>query len=257
MKCATLGLMAKYWSPGKVKTRLGRDVSMHVAARIHRRFVASLTGKLRECGDRRQLVATPPERRQDWKAAPSTATDRGASAMDRIDDSWTIVDQGVGDLGERMSRWFQRCLTAADTPPNGRAVLIGGDCPQLSAARVTDAFVALRTHDLVLGPARDGGYYLIGLRGDQLDPERRWTRLWQDIRWSTNEVFDRTMDVAQRIGLKATTLPVESDVDTKADLMRFLRSLRDDAEDAESTIMLRDIQRWIDDPAPPNETSPQ
>jgi hypothetical protein len=90
-------------------------------------------------------------------------------------------------------------------------VLIGTDCPDLNASLLAQAFQALKQHDLVLGPAEDGGYYLIGLR--RLIPE-----LFTGISWSTAEVLQQTQSIAQRLGLAVAYLPLLSDVDRPEDL---------------------------------------
>jgi hypothetical protein len=90
-------------------------------------------------------------------------------------------------------------------------VIIGTDCPDLNAQLMAQAFQALHQHDLVLGPAQDGGYYLIGLR--RLIPE-----LFTGIRWSTAEVLQQTHTIAQKLELAVGFLPLLSDVDRPEDL---------------------------------------
>ena len=90
-------------------------------------------------------------------------------------------------------------------------VLIGTDCPDLNAQLIAEAFQALGEHDLVLGPAIDGGYYLIGLR--RLIPE-----LFTGIPWSTSAVLRQTLRIAQKLELAVAQLPLLSDVDRPEDL---------------------------------------
>jgi uncharacterized protein len=92
-----------------------------------------------------------------------------------------------------------------------RVVTIGIDCPELDAATLAQAFLALQEHDLVLGPATDGGYYLIGLRS--LIPE-----LFSGIDWGTDQVFRQTIAVAEAKGLAIATLTPLTDVDRPEDL---------------------------------------
>jgi hypothetical protein len=115
--------------------------------------------------------------------------------------------QSEGDIGCRMASAFQASFEAG----MNSVVLIGIDSPDLNAQLMAEAFQALHQHDLVLGPALDGGYYLIGLR--RLIPE-----LFTGIRWSTAEVLPQTLRIAQRLELAVAKLPLLSDVDRPEDL---------------------------------------
>lgn len=115
--------------------------------------------------------------------------------------------QSEGDIGCRMAAAFQSAFEAGIN----RVVLIGIDCPDLNAALMAEAFQALKTHDLVLGPAQDGGYYLIGL--NQLNSE-----LFIGISWSTAKVLQQTQNIAQKLQLSVSYLPILSDIDRPEDL---------------------------------------
>jgi hypothetical protein len=92
----------------------------------------------------------------------------------------------------------------------GRVILIGSDCPGIDAQLVSRAFASLNEHDLAIGPAHDGGYYLIGLRGPA-------PRLFDDISWSTDVVLEQTLAQARRLGLHPAILPTLRDMDTATD----------------------------------------
>jgi hypothetical protein len=134
-------------------------------------------------------------------------------------DSWLGPDrhyhrQTDGDIGCRMQ--------AAITGHLGRAqrlLLIGSDCPDLSAPIIAEAFGALAAHDLVLGPACDGGYYLIGL-GAEISA-LICHDLFQDIPWSTDAVYTTTKNRAEQHRLRCHTLARLHDIDTPADLRYF------------------------------------
>ncbi len=115
--------------------------------------------------------------------------------------------QGAGDLGRRMARAFQSSFGHGAT----RTVAIGTDCPGLTPELMHQAFQALSTHDLVLGPATDGGYYLIGLTAPV--PE-----LFSGISWGTKEVRAQTLQVARGRGISVFELPMLDDVDRPDDL---------------------------------------
>lgn len=134
------------------------------------------------------------------------------------------VREQTGDhLGSRLEHAFDELCAGG-----GHAVVIGADCPQLGAAAIERAFGALERSDLVLGPTRDGGYYLIGLA-------RAAPELFRDIAWSTEYVLRQTIDRAQRTGLAIEQLEPLADLDTAADLIGFLRHALAEPECARQT----------------------
>jgi hypothetical protein len=118
-------------------------------------------------------------------------------------------------LGRRIERAFYDAFASG----GDRVVIIGCDSPDLDAQLLAQAFAVLEQSDLVVGPARDGGYYLIGLK--QPTPE-----LCQDIQWGTEQVLARTLRIAARLGLRRTLLPELDDVDRPADLPVWERARR-------------------------------
>lgn len=118
--------------------------------------------------------------------------------------------QCEGDLGHRMHTALANILETFRA-----AVLIGSDCPALQLPTLEQAVHALANCDVVLGPATDGGYYLIGCR-QAVDPA-----LFTGIPWSTSEVFSLTMQKCQNLGLSICQLSELRDVDTIEDLVHF------------------------------------
>ncbi|GAB6184957.1 TIGR04283 family arsenosugar biosynthesis glycosyltransferase [Thermopirellula anaerolimosa] len=120
--------------------------------------------------------------------------------------------QGIGDLGQKMERAF------ADAFREGadRVVIIGTDCPELTPELIREAFDRLADYDLVLGPAVDGGYYLIGLR-------RHLPQLFTDIPWGTERVREQTLRRAEELSLRTVQLATLSDVDRPDDLAVWYR----------------------------------
>jgi len=118
--------------------------------------------------------------------------------------------QVAGDLGTKLHRAFVDQFRMGKT----RVVIIGSDCPEITTAHLKSAFRQLRTHDLVLGPAADGGYYLIGLSQPQ-------PRLFQNIPWGTEDVFEQTCNVAAQLKLSLGTLEQLHDIDRPEDLPRL------------------------------------
>lgn len=119
--------------------------------------------------------------------------------------------QVAGDLGQRMAG----ALATAGLP----ALLMGSDCPGLSVATLQHAVRALADHEVVLGPAADGGYYLIGLA-------RLHRELFDGLPWGTDQVLAQTLAVSRRLGLQTELLEVLPDIDRPADLRHLPSSLQ-------------------------------
>lgn len=120
------------------------------------------------------------------------------------------------DLGERMKNAFAKNFESGME----KVVLIGTDCPSLEGTHLAQAFEALDQCDLVLGPARDGGYYLIGMK-------RRSDFLFEGIPWSTELVLSQTLALAAEQGLQTSLLPVLEDIDTLEDWERYCSQIGD------------------------------
>lgn len=127
--------------------------------------------------------------------------------------SWRfqVAHQLGGSLGDRMADAFSRTFERGAV----HAVLIGTDVPELTADILDEAFHALEDCDMVIGPAEDGGYYLLGLK-------QCYVQLFEGIPWSTDRVFALTMQRAQALGLKVYTLPKLRDIDVESDWMEYL-----------------------------------
>ena len=114
----------------------------------------------------------------------------------RLMEQWlgshiTYRSQSLGDIGSRMAKAFSQAFTKGKT----RVVIVGSDCPGITETTVRAAFDLLDQFDLVLGPANDGGYYLIGLRQEE-------SKLFEDVPWDTAEVGARTLEIADQLGLR-------------------------------------------------------
>jgi rSAM/selenodomain-associated transferase 1 len=195
-----LGMFAKHWTPGRVKTRLAAAIGERQAAEVHRLFVQTLQNRFGGEADLRILAFDPPHGAADFRHAAGRA--------------WELLPQGGGDLGERMAGFFAAGLVRAE-----QVVLIGSDSPDLPASYVAEAFEALTTHDVVLGPAADGGYYLVGAAG-QVPP------IFADIAWSTADVWSQTVQRLEQAHCRWHELPQWYDVDTADDLIRLRLCLR-------------------------------
>jgi uncharacterized protein len=158
MRRGHLVLFVRAPQRGRGKRRLARDIGDRDAVRFERLMIAVLLRRLGR--DRRwtlRIVITPDRARRHARHWP------GGIA---------VFGQGAGDLGRRMRGALAAC-------PPGPAVLVGSDIPALSGRHVAAAFHLLGAHDLVFGPAQDGGFWLVGLRRRQ---QLRW--LFERVRWS-------------------------------------------------------------------------
>jgi rSAM/selenodomain-associated transferase 1 len=189
-------IFTRYPEPGNTKTRLIPLLGAEGAATLQRQMTEQ---KLAEVN---QLQAFYP-----LSVEVHFAGGNEQLMQEWLGSSLVYRRQSEGDLGDRMASAFQASFAAGMTA----GVLIGSDCPDLNASLMAEAFQLLRQHDLVLGPALDGGYYLIGLR--RLIPE-----LFTGIPWSTAEVLQQTITIAKRLGLAVAKLPLLSDVDRPEDL---------------------------------------
>jgi uncharacterized protein len=196
VKSNILVQFTRFPEPGKVKTRLIAALGPAGACSLHRR----LTSHIMHIAKKFAIAGNA-----DFVIYFDGA---GAKAMQQLfGKDFKYLSQSEGDLGQRMSTAF------ADLFGQGhqQVVLIGSDCPGLTAEILAAAFAYLNHHDLVLGPATDGGYYLIGLTA--LHPE-----LFQHVSWGTAEVFTKTTTKAAGLGLATAFLKPLSDIDRPEDL---------------------------------------
>jgi rSAM/selenodomain-associated transferase 1 len=194
-------IFVKYPEPGKVKTRLTPDLSPGEAAAFHRAIAADIIAAHSDNPDFDTIVFfSPPDRKKDLAGW--------------LGPGKRFEAQEGADLGEREQNAFTRVLGAGEGFGYDRAVLIGTDCPSLDNEKTERAFALLDAHDIVLGPAEDGGYYLLGLSTPR--PE-----LFSGIDWGTPEVLENTIQAAKKAQLDITMLDELYDVDTIDDLRRF------------------------------------
>ena len=196
-----LGVFAKYWEPGQVKTRLARDTNHEFAASVYRRFIQATLETATGIAQRSVLAFTP--------------TDQYTEFAQCLPAGWTMVAQATGDLGERMHAYF----VDAHAHQIEKIVLIGSDSPHLPAALLRQAFEQLDEHQCVIGPARDGGYYLIGARN--IVPP-----VFDDIDWSTNRVLQQTVTKLKEADISYSLLPPSFDIDTIDDFRELQQQLQ-------------------------------
>ena len=189
-----LAVFTRFPEPGRAKTRLIPALGSEGAAQLHAEMVRHTLRRVDELDETRQVSL------EVWFTGGDAERFRVEFGERRY------RPQPEGDLGTRMAHAFGVMLADAKA-----AAIIGTDCPGITARIVADAFEALRDHDLVLGPATDGGYYLIGLRRPVPD-------LFDGMPWGTSKVLSETLARAQRLGLGVHLLPPLDDVDEPDDL---------------------------------------
>lgn len=140
-----------------------------------------------------------------WATVLAVAPDRAGLLSRAWPENLPRWAQGRGDLGQRMKRIFRDA-------PIGPILIIGGDIPEISKTHIARAFQKLKDHDAVIGPANDGGYWLIGLKRARPVP----TKLFDGVRWSSPTALADTLITLS--DLKVATIDTLKDVDTAADL---------------------------------------
>lgn len=194
-------MMLKAPRLGQVKTRIARDLGTREALRIYHLLVMH------------QLKEIPKE----WEVeVHHTPREANREMQQWLQPRWqgsqplTFFPQCPGDLGARMAS----ALESSFARGAGAAVVVGGDCPELTLAILRRAEAALVDNDLAIGPAADGGYTFIGMK-------RLHAELFRDIAWSTPEVLAATLTRAQALGLRIWMSDTLEDVDDAAGWARF------------------------------------
>jgi rSAM/selenodomain-associated transferase 1 len=183
---------------GQVKTRLAAVLGDYTAIELYQNFVLDILDMTEQTGHPCTIFYSPP--------------DAGDAVADWLGDLRDYLPQEGHDLGERMANAFRVLFSRGLS----RAVLIGSDLPDLPQGIIEEAFDALRSNDAVIGPASDGGYYLIGFRNETFFPD-----VFREIPWGTNTVQEQTRKIFDRAGYQVYSLPQWKDVDTVDDLRSF------------------------------------
>lgn len=192
-------VFTRFPEAGKAKTRLIPELGADGAADLSLELIGHVM----------RVVSCVSERESIDVSVFFTGCDEDrARQLASADHSF--YEQKGADLGARMSAAF----AAAFDDGYDMAAIVGSDCPELSESIVSTAFQELADADMVLGPAADGGYYLIGLRAPR-------PVLFEGIEWGSGTVFDSTVDIASEHGLSVATLPMLRDVDRPEDLHHY------------------------------------
>lgn len=194
-------VFTRFPEPGKTKTRLIPVLGEQGAAELQRRMTEHTISAAATAIRRPGLTVTvcydgsDASRMREW-----------------LGPDFIYRSQGSGNLGRRSIRAFDEAFEAGIEA----AVIVGSDIPGISADIIQQAFETLQQNDLVLGPAHDGGYYLIGMR--RAAALRANPRLFKGIKWGSAEVLAQTLQLAEALGLRFVLLQSLADVDRPEDL---------------------------------------
>jgi len=205
MKTEALVLFMKAPVPGHCKTRLVPPLNHGEAAKLYRAFCQDIVGSVKTLNVDVWITYQPSFQypTPDWANPQSSPL--------------PTFHQNGKTLGDRLIHAFETLFRKNYQ----RVAAIGTDAPQLSPADIDSSFDLLKGQDAIFGPARDGGYYLVGL-------SRFIPGLFQEIPWSTDQVLKKTKEILERENIGASFLPEHYDVDSSQDLMALAWDMKDE-----------------------------
>jgi rSAM/selenodomain-associated transferase 1 len=193
-------IMVKYPEVGKVKVRLAKSIGEEAATRLYRTFVQDTLSTVGALDIPYHIAVHPPESQEqlaEW-----------------LGTSQRYIHQRGANLGERLLNGF----TTMFEKKYRQVIALASDCPDLPIEILQAAVSSLQTHETVIGPAPDGGYYLIGFAHNNFIP-----KAFRNISWSTNTVFQETLLRIQSETNRVHVLPEWQDIDTKSALLDFYK----------------------------------
>ena len=203
----TLIIFLKYPEPGKVKTRLAKDLGEEQAASLYSIMVKTILKNVPSDSYNTVIYYDPPDKKEEVKTW--------------IGEVKVRYSPQVGNtLGDRITNAFKREFADG----SGKAAIIGTDCVDVTTDIINQTMELLDGYDVVIGPAQDGGYYLLGLR-------QFYPYIFEDIEWSTNRVLDQTIGKITGHKLKYSLLKTLKDIDTVDNLKEKVRDLSEFEED--------------------------
>lgn len=240
-----LGLFAKFWQPGTVKTRLAKSIGDQAACQVYRCFVNHLLDRHQLTGDSRCVVFSPPEKRSDFREA--------------ISDAWDVFPQSAGDLGDRMGSYFRARLETESEgqdrdsiPACHKVVIIGADCPLLDGGVVSTAFDLLDQVPVVIEPSHDGGYCMIAMSNPA---GGRLPDLFSDVDWGTPTVLEQTIAHLKRQQVEFHLMDPVNDVDEIEDLFELKSDLESRSRDALDEKLFEEVKLALSSVTPPKGAS--
>lgn len=196
-----LAIFAKFPQAGMVKTRLSTEIGCRKVVALYRIFVETIVKNTEDKDFKRILFYAPPAQKKNFS--------------DWLGSEIALHPQKGRELGGRLASAYRFAFAQGA----GRVVVIGTDSPLIDRNIIRKAFAKLKNRDCVLGPSRDGGYYLLGL-------SHPCAEIFEDIEWSTKKVLKQTLKTLNTLNVSYTLLDEHFDVDTRADLIELKHSLR-------------------------------
>ncbi|WAC07664.1 MAG: TIGR04282 family arsenosugar biosynthesis glycosyltransferase [Thermodesulfobacteriota bacterium] len=190
----------KYPESGQIKSRLAASLAAINIVELYRHFVLDLLAMLEPLAIPFYICYFQENKARECKAW--------------LGENHSYLPQQGNDLGGKM----KHCFTHAFSQGFDRVITIGSDSPDLPSYFITEAFSSITTMDSVIGPAFDGGYYLIGFRKETFFPEA-----FTGIRWSTDKVFEESLAKLKNAGHKTYILPPWHDIDSLGDLKNLIQ----------------------------------
>jgi uncharacterized protein len=212
-----LVFMAKWPQAGRAKTRLAPPLTPSEAAELARCFLLDTLDTAATVGADCWIAFAPAASSDDFRRLVGPEIGLIPAEFDSFGDALQSAQQLALAMGYR------------------NVSLVASDLPHLDAGRYLEAFEALKTADVALGPCADGGYYLLAA-------EQETPSLFRGITWSTSTVYEETLCRAAEAGLCATTLPECSDVDTAADLPLLFAALTERQQPCRTLDLLQSLQ---------------
>ena len=193
-----LVVFLKYPQPGLVKTRLGKDIGPESAALLYKELTELILRNTKAGDYQRFLFYTPQNKKSE--------------ILKWLGGDPNLFLQKGNDLGQRLANAFKSVFSKGAK----KVLVIGTDSPVIDSEIIQQAFRRLDKFQCVIGPSFDGGYYLLGLGSEN-------AKVFEGIDWSTNRVLEQTKQRLKKLEVVFTCLNEEFDIDTRADLERFLR----------------------------------
>lgn len=192
-------LFVKYPEKGCVKTRLAKGIGDIAAVTLYKYFVEDILSSLQSINARIWICYYPESAGDDMAVW--------------LGSSYFYVLQKGGNLGKRL----QHCFKSSFDKGFEKTIVLASDIPEISEEIINNAFDKLENNDVVIGPSYDGGYYLIGFRDQSYK-----SNVFDDISWSTNRVYEKTLRKIEAFKLKYFVLDRINDMDTIDDIRKFL-----------------------------------
>ncbi len=194
-------IFTKFPHPGKVKTRLAATIGHEKAIKF-----------FKVCAENIFNIAHGLNKSiETYLFYQST---KNLQAIKKwIGKEFTFLPQSGGDLGNKMTKAFEKVFEKGKS----KAIIVGTDIPDIDSNLLRDAFKALDSHDIVIGPSYDGGYYLLGMK-------KFIPGLFVNIEWSTDSVYNSTVKIINNLNYNYFELPRLHDVDTEMELLNWLNT---------------------------------